>query len=273
MVLTGTRIEADIQLLHAQLTASDHHRAFTAHQPTIDSFVEQQAGGLALVIQALMHLGVVYLDDRLVDLDGMRHPDGFREKADQAAADVGLAGACGAVNHDGAPGIQRYAQLVEHALREHYASEGLVHVLRTDAAMVDGLQLEQLTIGLHRKRRRADIATARQCIAGGGATALGQAVAQHLPPALHTNLTQYFDTAILAQKSQHFFYHCTGQRQALDQARQVQRAGVVQVLAQQITEKAFRQASLTNCTWLRCQALHCVLVTGAGTTVSECVHY
>ncbi|MNJ65307.1 hypothetical protein D3C77_613150 [compost metagenome] len=90
---------------------------------------------------------------------------------------------------------------------------------------------------------------------------------------MHTDLAQYFDAAIFAQKGQHFFHHRTGQRQALHQARQVQSTGVVQVLAQQITEKAFRQASLADCAWLRRQALHCVLVTGAGTTVSECVHY
>ncbi|MNM97391.1 hypothetical protein D3C81_1098950 [compost metagenome] len=219
-----------------------------------------------------MHLGVEHLDDRLVDLDGMGYPDAFGEQADQTAADIGLAGACRAINHDGAPGVQRYAQLIEHALRQHDASKGRAHVLSTDAAMVDGLQLEQLTVGLHRKGRRANIAAARQCIAGGGAAALSQAVAQRLPTRLQTDLTQYFDAAILAQEGQHFFHHRTGQRQTLYQARQVQRTGIVQVLAQQISEKAFCQASLTDCTWLRCQALHCVLVTGAGTTVSECVH-
>ncbi|MNC29198.1 hypothetical protein D3C75_774390 [compost metagenome] len=143
-----------------------------------------------------------------------------------------------------------------------------MHVLRTDAAMVNGLQLEQVTVGTYGEGRRTDVAAARQCIPGGGTAAFGQAVTQHLPPRLHTDLAQYFDAAIFAQKGQHFFHHRTGQRKALHQARQVQRTGVMQVLAQQITEKAFRQASLTNCTWLRCQALHCVLVTGAGTLVS-----
>src|SRR6185295_10494547 len=110
----------------------------------------------------------------------------------------------GAINHDRAPGVHRYAQLIEHPLREYYASKGVAHIVGVDATMVNGLQFDQGPVGTHRKRCCAYITATRQGIAGGTATTLGQAITQHLPARL-TRLAKHFDTTILAQKRQDLF--------------------------------------------------------------------
>ncbi|MNN40695.1 hypothetical protein D3C81_1547770 [compost metagenome] len=137
--MTGEGVIANVQLFHAQLTARDDDRAFAAQQSTVDAFVEHQGVLLSVVIEALMHLRVIDLDHRLVDDDGMRDPDGLGEQTDQPTADISLAGTRGAINHDRAPGVHRHTQLIEHLLREHYASQGIAHIVGVDATMVNGL--------------------------------------------------------------------------------------------------------------------------------------
>ncbi|MNG33954.1 hypothetical protein D3C84_1203250 [compost metagenome] len=86
-----------------------------------------------------MHLRVIDLDHRLVDDNGIRDPDGLGEQTDQPAADISLASTRRAINHDRAPGVHRHTQLIEHLLREHYASQGIAHIVGIDATMVNGL--------------------------------------------------------------------------------------------------------------------------------------
>ncbi len=129
LVLPGEWVVAHVQLFHVQLAAGDDDRAFAVQQPAVDAFVEHQVVRLAVVIQALVHLRIADLDHRLVDDNGMGHPDRLGEQPDQSAADVGFARARRAVDRNCPPGIQGDAQLVEHALAQHHACQGVIHVL------------------------------------------------------------------------------------------------------------------------------------------------
>ncbi|MNZ70914.1 hypothetical protein D3C78_892650 [compost metagenome] len=196
------------------------------------ALVETQARADDLV-HPLMHLGIENLDDRLADGDGMRHPDRLAEQADQAAADIGLAGAGRAVNHDRPAGVERDSELVEQAVVQYHSLESGLHILGGNAAMVNGLGEEQFAVALHRVGRRADVAAARQRILRRAATALGEAVAQATASA---GLAEHLDPPLLAQEAQQLVEHRPGQRQALHQPAAIQTAGVVQVFAQQIDQ-------------------------------------
>ncbi|MNR07683.1 hypothetical protein D3C85_1238130 [compost metagenome] len=114
--------------------------------------------------------------------------------------------------------------------------------------MVNRLGKKQFAVALHRIGRRADIAAARQRIAGRAATAVGKPVAQAAAGAVI--LTEHLDPTILAQKGQQLVEHRPGKRQALHQPGGIQAAGVVQVFAEQIDQQRFGKSGFRHAAWL-----------------------
>ncbi|MCY1431061.1 hypothetical protein D9M71_470230 [compost metagenome] len=208
----------------------------------------QAQGRPGRIVRPLVHLRVEDLDDRLADGNGLGNPDRLVEQADQLAADEGFTGTGGAVDHDRPSGIQRRAELVEQAVVQHHALEGSLHGLGVDATVVDGLGKEQFAVAIHGIGRRADIAAARQRIAGRAATAVGKPVAQAAAGAVI--LTEHLDPTILAQKGQQLVEHRPGKRQALHQPGGIQAAGVVQVFAEQIDQQRFGKSGFRHAAWL-----------------------
>ncbi|MNP25681.1 hypothetical protein D3C76_1184990 [compost metagenome] len=156
-------------------------------------------------------------------------------------------------------------------MAQNQAGQGLVHVLGGDAAMVNGLDLDQRAIGAHREWRCADVAATGQGVTRRTAAALGQAITQRLSARL-PQLAQYFDATVLAQERQDFFQHRAGQGQALYQPRHVQHTGVVQVLAHQLTEETVAQAGVANGAGLWRQALYRFPFAGVGIAIVDDVH-
>ena len=85
-------------------------------------------------------------------------------------------------------------------------------------------------------------------------------------------LTQHLDTPVLAQQAQHLLQDRPGQCQALRQPRQIQRAGLVQVLAQKIGEQLIAQAGLGDIARLRGQVLHGLAFARVGVAVADGMH-
>jgi hypothetical protein len=85
-------------------------------------------------------------------------------------------------------------------------------------------------------------------------------------------LAEHLDAPLLAQELQHLLHHRTGQRQTLDQTRQVEHTGIVQVLAQQVAKEILVEAGFDDVLRLRRQTLYGLALAGVGTAVADRIH-
>ena len=124
----GCRVVAQLERIERQLAADRHQRPPAAHPPPIRRRLVGEPVAFGKRQRIVVH-GVEQPHDLPLDLERMRNRDVAVEQVANRLRDDRLAVAGRAVDEQRMPGIDRGAELIEHALAEHEMPKGVAQAV------------------------------------------------------------------------------------------------------------------------------------------------